>query len=181
MTEQTILVAADSLADSGDAKASGHPLILLLGSLQENRAAMAHLRRGLGQPRSMAPEMHRYLLPLLPERISRWDEQSYYLIAALFALHPKSTTTGNLGEHFARTVAQAGDSGREAVERRFIALLDAHPDDLAFHLRQAIGYLRAREETPVHWQRLLYDVMDWGRHDRRPEVQRRWAQGFWRR
>lgn len=182
MTEQSILTTtADSMADSGDINEGGHPLLLLLHSLQDNRAAMAHLRRGLGQPRSMAPEMHRYLLPLLPDRISRWDEQSYYLIAALFASHPRSTTTGNLGEHFARTIVQAGDSGREAVERRFMALLDAHPDDLAFHLRQAIAYLRAREETPVNWQRLLYDVMDWGRHNRRPEVQRRWAQGFWRR
>ena len=158
-----------------------HPLIALLDSLLENRAALANLRRGLGQPRSMAPDMHRYLMPLLPERISRWDEQSYYLVAALYGLHPKSTPTGNLGRHFARVLAQAGESGGEAVERRFVALLDAHPDDLDFHLRQAVGLLKAKEEIPVNWQQLLYDVMAWGRPDRRSDVQRRWAAGFWRR
>lgn len=174
MTDQVMTSTAASTPNE-------HPLIVFLNSLQENRAALASLRRGLGQPRSMAPDMHRYLLPLLPERISRWDEQSYYLIAALFAFHPKSTTTGNLGNHFAVIAAQAGDSGRETVERRFITLLDAHPDDLAFHLRQAAGFLKSKDEVPVNWQQLLYDVMGWGRDQRRPEIQRRWAQGFWRR
>lgn len=158
-----------------------HPLIALLDSLQDNRAALAALRRGLGQPRSMAADMHRYLIPLLPERISRWDEQCYYLIAALYGLHPKPAASGNLGDHFAQAKSQAGEAGAEAVERRFIALLDAHPDDLAFYLRQAISFLKGKEETAVNYQRLLYDVMAWNDPERRVQVQRRWAQGFWRR
>jgi len=129
----------------------------------------------------MAADMHRYLIPLLPERISRWDEQCYYLIAALYGLHPKPAPSGNLGDHFAQALAQAGEAGGEAVERRFVALLDAHPDDLDFYLRQAISYLKAKEEISVNYQQLLYDVMAWNHAERRVQVQRRWARGFWRR
>ncbi len=158
-----------------------HPLITWLESLQEDRAALAALRRGLGRPRSMAPEMYRYMIPLVPPRLSWWDEQSYYLIAALYGLHPKSTLHGNLGEHFAQAGGQAGDAGAEAIERRFIALLDAHPEDMDFHLRQAVSFLKSKEEIPINWHQLLYDVMAWNHDERRAQVQRRWANGFWRR
>lgn len=158
-----------------------HSLIVLLDSLREDRAALANLRRGLGRPRSMAPEMYRYLVPLIPEGIGGWREQSHYLIAALYALHPKNTTEGNMGSHFNRAVAQAGESGSEAIERRFVALLDAHPDDLAFFLRQAVSYLKSKEEIPINWQQLFYDVLAWNHEERRGEVQRRWANDFWRR
>jgi CRISPR system Cascade subunit CasB len=154
-------------------------LITRLLELTENRAALADLRRGLGQPRSIAPEMHRHVVPLLPENVGRWREQCHYLIAALFALHPVHTATGNLGDHFARAAQVTGNP--EAVERRFVALLDAHPDDLDFHLRQAVSFLKSKEETPINWQRLYFDAWAWQDEARRAEVQRQWANGFWRR
>jgi CRISPR system Cascade subunit CasB len=157
------------------------PLIPALEAWRDNRAVLANLRRGLGEPRSMAPAMHPYLLPLIPAGATRWQEQSHYLIAALYALHPKNATEGNLGHHFNRAVAQAGEGGGEAIERRFVALLDAHPEDLAFHLRQAVSFLKSKEEIPINWQRLFYDVLAWNHDLRRGEVQRQWATGFWRR
>jgi CRISPR system Cascade subunit CasB len=157
------------------------PLIPALESLREDRAALANLRRGLGQPRSIAPAMQPYLISLIPEDATRWQEQSHYLIAALYALHPKNTTEGNLGQHFNRAVAQAGEGGGEAIERRFVALLDAHPEDLAFHLRQAVSFLKSKEEIAINWQRLFYDVLAWNHDERRADVQRQWARGFWRR
>jgi CRISPR system Cascade subunit CasB len=57
-------------------------------------------------------------------------------------------------------------------------LLAAHPDDLDFHLRQAVSFLKSRD-VPVNWHQLLSDVLAWGHPER--YVQRRWARAFWGR
>jgi CRISPR system Cascade subunit CasB len=82
--------------------------------------------------------------------------------------------SGNLGDHLACTIAT--DADRAAVERRFVALLKAHPDDLAGQLRQAISFLKAKE-VPVNWSQLLLDMCAWDHPQR--YVQRRWATAFW--
>jgi CRISPR system Cascade subunit CasB len=81
-----------------------------------------------------------------------------------------------MGRHFARALDPQGDA--TAIERRFSALLAAHPDDLDFYLRQAISFLRSKE-VPVDWHQLLSDVLAWGHPDR--YVQKRWAGDFWGR
>jgi CRISPR system Cascade subunit CasB len=159
-----------------------HPFVRYLESLQENRAALATLRRGLGQEAGhYAPEMYALVVPRLPEGLRRWEEQSYYLIAGLYALHPVSTATGNIGSHLAATVDPNNEGSASAVERRFVALLTAHPDELGFYLRQAVSFLRARDETPVNWHMLMAHVLAWGSDLRRDNVQRQWANEFWRR
>jgi CRISPR system Cascade subunit CasB len=71
----------------------------------------------------------------------------------------------------------AGKAGsEEAVERRFVALLNAHPEDLDKHLRHAVSLLKAHE-IPVDWLRLLGDLRGWGNPER--YVQRNWARAFW--
>ncbi len=116
--------------------------IAYLESLREDRAALAALRRGLGQPPGSQPSMYPYVEPFLHPNI-RYLERAYYLIASLFAYHPQSGGSGNLGDHFA--LARAAQPDSAAVERRFVALLAAHPDDLPFYLRQAISLLRSKE------------------------------------
>ena len=74
----------------------------------------------------------------------------------------------------ARTRTPGGDD--TAIERRFVALLAAHPDDLALYLRQAISYLRSKE-VPVNWQQLLVDLQAWSHPDQ--YVQKRWVRAFW--
>ncbi len=154
-----------------------HPFIAYLRSLTEGekRGALAALRRGLGRPPGSAPEMYPYVVPFLPHDPPPWQEHAYYLIASLFALHPLNCSTGNMGDHMA--AARAGDSD-DALERRFTALLAAHPDDLPHYLRQAISYLRSKE-IPVHWGQLLADVQGWGHPDRGDQVRKRWAAAFW--
>jgi CRISPR system Cascade subunit CasB len=153
-----------------------HPFINYLESKRDDRGALAALRRGLGQPPGTVPDMYRYVVPWLPAEAPPWREDAYYLIAALFAYHPKQGGRGNMGDHF----AAARDPGADhtAIERRFTALLAAHPDDLGDYLRQAVSFLKS-EEVPVNWNRLLPDVMAWGHPDQ--YVQRRWARGFWGR
>lgn len=63
-----------------------------------------------------------------------------------------------------------------AVERRFVALLNADADSFPEHLRYAVTLLKAHD-VPVDWAQLLDDAQGWSGADRR--VQRRWAGAFW--
>jgi len=154
-----------------------HPFITYLEGLRDDRGALAALRRGLGQPPGSAVEMYRYVVPWITAGASQQEERACYLVAALFAYHPDPGGWGNLGDAFRRTLDPRDNT---AIERRFTALLAAHPDDLPFYLRQAVGFLRSRQPpVPVNWHRLLYDLRRWG-YDNRP-VQQEWARSFWGR
>ena len=141
----------------------------------QERGALASLRRGLGQPPGTVADMYRYVEPFLGEQGSgaRFKESAFYLVAALFALHPSSTEFGDMGKHMAATRT---DSGTDALERRFTALLAAHPDDLPDYLRQAVSFLKSKD-IPVNWNQLLRDLQNWGHEDR--YVQKNWARSFW--
>lgn len=80
-----------------------------------------------------------------------------------------------MGEHL-RQVVRQDEGSAAAVERRFTALLSAHPDDLHFYLRQAVSFLQSKD-VPVDWHQLFNDVRWWGHSERR--VQRQWARSFW--
>ena len=151
-----------------------YPFITYLEGLRDDRAALAALRRGLGQPPCTVADMYRYVVPWVGTDAARWMEEAYYLVAALFAYHPLPGGIGNMGRHFART--RDPESSNTAIERRFTALLAAHPDDLDYYLRQAVSFLKSKE-VPVHWHQLLSDLLAWGYPDR--YVQQQWARAFW--
>lgn len=154
-----------------------HPFIEYLETLKENRAALADLRRSLGQPEYRYATAGRYVIPRLPAD-KPYLENWYYLVAGLYALHPENTTHGNLGTHFARTLDHSDQERNKPIERRFTTLLSAHPDDLPDHLRQAISYLKS-SDTPIaiNWSQLLRDLSNWSHPDR--FVQKNWANAFW--
>jgi CRISPR system Cascade subunit CasB len=153
-----------------------HPFIEHLESLRNNRGALAALRRGLGQPPGTAASMYPYVVRWLPDDAPAWREAVYYLVAALFAYHPGTGGTGNMGDHFACARDPKGDD--TAIERRFTALLAAHSEDMDTYLRQAIGFLKSKE-IPINWHRLFSDLLGWGHPDR--YVQQQWARAFWGR
>ena len=136
---------------------------------QEDRRALAILRRGVNRQPGTAIEMYSLVLPW---GVPRYAEDSAFLVAALFALHPQPGGEKALGAAFAQI---SGES--DSIEKRFNALLNCHRDDLPYHLRQAVSLLRS-EEVPIDWQQLLRDVLGW-EHDSR-YVQRAWAREFWR-
>jgi CRISPR system Cascade subunit CasB len=159
------------------AKISEHDqkFIKYLQTLVENRAALAHLRRGLGQSPGTEPQMFPYVASWVGAETPGWAEKSLYLIAALFAYHPDTARAGNMGDHFASLRRHLPDD--TSLERRFVGLLAAHPEDLGrFHLRQVISYLKSHE-IPVNWAQLLADVRAWGVSSR--YVQTEWARAFW--
>lgn len=160
-------------------KETKHAFISYLEQLRESqdaRAAFAALRRGLGRDPGTEPAMFPYIVRWLPAAGSRWNEETHYVIAALFAYHPKEGGAGNLGAAFKK--AAQGESDTTAIERRFTALLAAHPEDLGFYLRQAISFLKSKD-VPVNWQQLFGDVLAWGHPN--GYVQRAWAYAYWGR
>ena len=143
---------------------------------REDRAVLAALRRGLGHAPGTVADMYPYVVPWLSVDTPPWEETAFYVVAALFAYHPDPGGSGNMGHHFARARTAMGEE--TAIERRFTVLLSAHPDDLDFHLRQAVSFLKSKD-VPVNWQQLLVDLLAWSHPD--GYVQRRWARAFWGR
>jgi CRISPR system Cascade subunit CasB len=151
---------------------------------QEDRGALARLRRTAGKSPAEAFEAYRYVAAYT-EGVSPWQEVSRYLIAGLFAMHPprplgagrvERFPNESLGDAFAR-LAPRGSARRDAVERRFTQLLAADRDELPDQLRQAISLLQAGD-VAVNWQFLLWDVDRW--EEEAHTVQRRWARAFWK-
>jgi len=143
-----------------------------------SKAALATMRRGLGKSPGEATEMFRYVIPLLPENCHRDRERAYFLIASLFSLHPVSTDAdASMGAHFAAMRAQAPQR-TESLERRFTAMLSAHPDDLPSHLRQAIRLLKSKD-VAINWSRLLNDLANWSHPNWSERIKTRWAHDFW--
>jgi CRISPR system Cascade subunit CasB len=121
--------------------------------------------------------MYPYLVPWTIG-LEGWREESFYLVASLFASHPLSwhgEGASNFGGSMALVRAQAGG---DSTERRFVALLSSHRDDLPDHLRHAVS-LCASKQVRVNWGRLLRDLPNWD--DAQGRVQLNWAREFWRR
>lgn len=147
---------------------------------RDDRAPLAALRRGLGKAPGEAPEMYPFIVPWIPADARGWRENSYYLVASLFALHQvswhgDSQEERNLGASLRRLYRETQGEG---VEKRLVALLNCHPDDLADHLRRVIALLKAHD-VPVDWAQLLRDIQRWNSPYR--GAQRQWARAYWGR
>lgn len=139
----------------------------------EGRSALADLRTGLliKEPGRMT-RVHKYVVDYLPER--RYDDRWYYTLAPLFGAFPQHRPGVSVGAAF-RPLRGKSDS----MEARFVALLNAHPDDLDEHLRHIVRLLEsAKPPQPLDWFRLLEDLLQWDRAD--GDVQMRWAHDFYK-
>lgn len=147
--------------------------------IHEDLGLLAALRRGLGKAPGTSVEMHPYVAVFPIRCKTRWEEDVHYLVATLFATWYQGKNTivrdppRNLGASFG-ILAQQVQS--ESIEKRFVALLNSHPEDLPVHLRHAISLLRSKE-VPIDWRQLLRDMIHWDHEDR--FVQRAWAKAFW--
>jgi CRISPR system Cascade subunit CasB len=142
---------------------------------RQDRAAFAHLRRGLGKPPKASMEMYPYLGQFLSadsDGKNNRRENAVFIVAALFAYYPDAkTNAGNLGASL-RQLKDESDS----IEKRFIALLNAEAEELPDYLRQIIGLLKSKD-VAVNWQKLFENVQFWSNDNRR--VQNDWARSFW--
>jgi CRISPR system Cascade subunit CasB len=145
----------------------------------DDRAALAALRRGLGQRPGETMELYPYVAPYVQTLQYTSDENPYYIIASLVGLYPTPSWQRGEGKQLTNlgvSLSLLKDDSSDNLEKRFVALLNAHADDLPEHLRHVISLLKSKDK-PVNWLRLLRDLKQWDREDRR--VQRLWAKGFW--
>jgi len=140
-----------------------------------NRAALAELRRGLGKPPGSVAEMHRYVVPWFGESMHRNEQDAYYILAALFAQHPKNGDEMRSIGHTLR-IAGAQSESMDGTERRFVAMLNAHEEELDGHLRHAVSLAKAKS-VPINYSQLLMHLRHWTHPDQ--WVQRNWASDFW--
>jgi CRISPR system Cascade subunit CasB len=147
--------------------------------MNDNRAALAALRRGLGQRPGETMELYPYVVPYVQRLQYTSGENAYYIVASLVGLYPTPSWQRGDGKqltNFGASLALLKDDSSDNLEKRFIALLNAHADDLPEHLRHAISLLKSKDK-PVNWLQLLRDIKQWDREDRK--VQRLWAKSFW--
>ena len=137
---------------------------------REDRGALADLRTGLGKETGEMARVHKHVVPYLPEK--NYNVRWYYVTATLFGVFPRHRKGRSLGAAF-RPLKQKSDS----MEARFVALLNAHPDDLDDHLRHAVSLLKANEQ-PLDWFRLFEDLLHWDHPE--GQVQLKWARDFYK-
>lgn len=150
------------------------PLIAYLRNLaaRQDRSALAHLRRGLNSKPGESMEMFPYVGRFVSEKMNVAHDRAVFLTSALFADYADAAPNiGDLGRSVKQIVEKSA-----SIERRFVALLDAEPDDLHYYLRQMIGLLKANG-IAVNWTELFKDIRAWGSEKR--SVQKKWARSFW--
>lgn len=141
---------------------------------KSNSKVRAVLRRSL----AFAPGEHipafPYVEPFLKEDVKPWRRQMFYLVAGLWAAHwreRKATAPLSIGKACA---VYRDVSGSSSTESRFIALLDADPDQLPHRLRQMVALLK---EQPLDFGALLQDLFFWNSDEKR--TQKAWAKDFY--
>ena len=154
---------------------------LLKLEADEERATLATLRRGLGEPPGTVLALGRYVYPFfgseeLETPYGRRESEAFFLIATLFALHPQNVSSGNMGAHLRELKREKEQKGEkdDATERRFAQLLATHPNDLHEVLPRILSLLKAKDEK-INWRQLLDEVYDW----RFEKPQKAWARSFW--
>ena len=142
---------------------------------RDDRAILAHLRRGLGKEAGTAMEMFPYIARFVQTKY-RSEENAYFLVASLFGLYPtNSWKSDEKFNNLGKSLSFLKDES-DSIEKRFVALLNSDEEDLPNHLRQIVSLLKSKE-SPINWFLLLKDIKSWSHEDR--FVQRNWAKGFW--
>ena len=153
----------------------------LLKLAEHNRGALAILRRSLGFESGGYPPAYPYIEVFVGEDREASDpyRRALYLAAGLFALHPLHSETTSFASAFGESASKRGSG---SIEKRFIALLGAEPENLANYLRQAISLLAA-DRLPLNYARLSDAIALWfkaGNYERRDKLRQEWARDFYR-
>lgn len=150
------------------------PLIQRLGELtaNNNRAALATLRRSLSFPPGTWPGAFRYI-ESVPRLGSGWGRQVAYLIAGLYALARGKEGSGDFGNAARRF---QGTTDSKSVERRFISIIEADADELPHRLRQMMTLLSSEGIVP-DWNQLYVELRQWNHPEK--YIQQRWASSFY--
>jgi CRISPR system Cascade subunit CasB len=142
-----------------------------------NRAVLAHLRRGLDRPLDYTLGRVGWLFHHVPESKDDMVLRNSALAAGLFAW-----VKGRCGQMQGINFGAAFGAGlsqdkKQQREKRFVDLLDADADELAYKLRQAITLIARNDDARLDWGLLIRNLGRWSHPDR--WVQKDWARRFW--
>jgi len=140
---------------------------------EDNRRALAILRRGLSGDQKAKLDMYPFVIRFLRQGATKWEEDVLFAIASLFAFHPSTDGIGDMGTVM-KQVRQRTNS--DSIEGRFMAMLRAPSENVLDHLKQCVSLARSKE-VPIDWNQLYKDLLWWNSDGMR--VQRRWASSFW--
>jgi CRISPR system Cascade subunit CasB len=113
--------------------------------------------------------------PFVKNEDNSWRRQMLYLVAGLWAANWRKDRSGELRPPGRACAAYQQGSKSASTERRFIALLDADPDQLPHRLRQMIALLK---EYNLDFETLLSGLFYWNNDQKR--TQNQWARDFYR-
>jgi|GEM_PF-2249780 len=146
----------------------------------DDRAALASLRRGMGQKPGSVIETARIVERQLMHNTPEPVRTACYIVGSLFALHDETGGMGDMGNHFRKLCGEVkpGDELPRNIERRFKALLESDTDELPDALRQAVTLLKSKG-VAVNWFQLAQDAQGWHFEAGRERVIKSWSRSFW--
>lgn len=158
----------------------GEQFIEHLDRLHErDRGALAILRRSLSFAPGAYPPAYGYV-----ERFVGMDRKAsdpfrlaLYLVAGLYALHPEKGTN-SLASGLAELMHRRDSS---SIEKRFLSLLGADPENLAEYLRHAVT-LFATDNLGIDYVELFSDLIVWLNPyaaEKRDQIRQKWARDFY--
>jgi CRISPR type I-E-associated protein CasB/Cse2 len=132
----------------------------------------AKLKRDAGKPIAEAQSIGLFYR-LLPYGLNSVQEEMYFLVATLYGL-VDGGAQGNLGASLHRT-CDPDPKKNKGLNRRVEILLDSDATQLPFRLRQAVRFLKSKNER-VNWQQFLQDLLRWNYPSR--IAQKEWARAY---
>jgi len=116
---------------------------------------------------------------LIPAFVDKeWDRKCMYVVACLYAHHPKVARKINFGDTLRKISLKKlsdGSDRKKSVEHRLMSVLNCNQQDILDRIFQEILYVRSIG-APVNYAQLLMDLVYWG--DRSKQ---KWAISFYRR
>jgi CRISPR system Cascade subunit CasB len=135
----------------------------------------AVLRRSLAFDPGTFTLAYPYVEPFVKAEDNSWRRKMLYLVAGLWAAHWREGRTGVPMPIGKASATYQVVSGSTSIERRFITLLDADPDQLPHRLRQMMALLK---DQVIDFEELLKGLLYW--NDDRKRTQNTWARDFYR-
>ncbi|MFO1322346.1 MAG: type I-E CRISPR-associated protein Cse2/CasB [Burkholderiales bacterium] len=153
----------------------------LVGLAARDRGALAALRRSLAFAPGAYPPAYPVVERFVGRNLHAHDARrlALYIVAGLFALHPRHVQEVAIGTALGTLMARRGS---DSIEGRFVALLSAEPEHVHEYLRQLVSLLAA-EGIAFDYAQLLDDLsghLNRFADERRDAVRQRWARDFYR-
>ena len=155
----------------------------------DDKGALAKLRRGAGKEPGNVLEIWEYTIGALPDDAKEDAENAVHIALTLFAIHRQGTNITGLAQYkgkdeklnpvtFAAAVKKLKDGeNSEAIIRRFNAAVTANTiNELAVHARSLIQLLRTKN-IDMNYAKFAEELYLW-KFDKN-KIRLKWGRDFW--